>query len=270
MRTRDFAYAAVERSHVGRVRKVNEDRVLARSAIGLWAVADGMGGHQRGDLASTMLIDALEGIDPMNSGYAFLDSVQDAVQQVNRTLVAHARLSAPGSVIGSTVVALLAYGGHYACLWAGDSRGYLLRDGRLEQITRDHSMVQEMIDSGALKRSEASAFGRSNVITRAVGVHDRLALDLHSGPIRDGDQFLLCSDGLTNMVEDHQIAATMTGEPSLEAAADRLLETTLERGAKDNVSMVLIRAMIEQDGTLQPGGRAALPRGNADDSGWDR
>lgn len=267
---REFAFSAVERSHVGRIRKVNEDRVLARSALGLWAVADGMGGHQRGDMASMMLIDALDGIDPMNSGYAFLDNVQDAVQQVNRTLVAHARLSAPGTVIGSTVVALLAYGGHYACLWAGDSRGYLLRDRRLEQITRDHSMVQEMIDSGALNRSDASAFGRSNVITRAVGVHDRLALDLYSGPIADGDQFLLCSDGLTNMIDDQEIAELMMTEPSLDAAADRLLEITLQRGAKDNVSLVLIRAMTEQDDTLQPGGRTAEPRGNIYDSGWDR
>jgi len=247
-----FTFRTAERTHVGRVRKLNEDRVIARAPIGLWAVADGMGGHERGDLASTMLVDALAVVDPMTSGYAFLDSVQDAVQQVNRTLVAHARLSGPGTVIGSTLVALLAYAGHYACLWAGDSRGYLLRGGRLEQVTRDHSMVQEMIDSGALKRSDAAGFGRSNVITRAVGVHDRLALDLHTGPIAGGDRFLLCSDGLTNMVDDAFIADVLTMEPEPEAAADRLLEATLTRGAKDNVSLVLVDAAVEQDDTLQP------------------
>jgi serine/threonine protein phosphatase PrpC len=255
MAARDFAFEAVERSHVGHVRKINEDRVYARTSIGLWAVADGMGGHQRGDLASTMLIDALDAIDPMNSGYAFLDGVQEAVQQVNRTLVAHARLSAPGTVIGSTIVSLLAFGGHYACLWAGDSRGYLMRGSRLEQITRDHSMVQEMIDKGMLNRSDASRFGRSNVITRAVGVDDRLALDLHTGPITDGDQFLLCSDGLTNMVGDDQIAAVMAAGAGLDAAADELLRLALDRGAKDNVSLVLVRAMCEQDDTLRPGDR---------------
>lgn len=251
-----FAFQAAGRSHVGRVRKVNEDRVLCRTGNGLWAVADGMGGHSRGDMASTMLINALDGIDPMDSGYAFLDSVQVAVQQVNRTLVAHRRLSAPGTVIGSTIVTLLSFAGHYACLWAGDSRGYLLRDGSLEQITRDHSVVQELIDSGALARADAPSYGRSNVITRAVGVHDRLALDMHTGPFSDGDLFLLCSDGLTTMVHDSQIRDMLMGAPTIEAAADQLIETTLVRGAKDNVSVVLVRAVLEQDDTLQPGLRS--------------
>ncbi|SFS09765.1 PP2C family protein-serine/threonine phosphatase [Sphingomonas jatrophae] len=248
---RDLEFEAVERTHVGRVRKLNEDRVLGLTGLGLWAVADGMGGHQRGDMASTMLVDALTAIDPMNSGFAFLDSVQDTVQRVNRTLVAHARLSAPGTVIGSTIVVLLAYAGHYACLWAGDSRGYLLRNGRFDQITRDHSMVQELIDSGALNRAEASAYGRSNVITRAVGVSDRLAMDVHTGPIEGGDIFLLCSDGLTGMVDDATIAKVLTTSQSLDGAADRLIELALEHGGKDNVSVVLVRADPALDDTLQ-------------------
>jgi len=251
MKRRELGFVAVDRTHVGCVRKLNEDRVLSRTSLGLWAVADGMGGHQRGDLASTMIVDALVAIDPMDSGFAFLDNVQDVIQRVNRTLVAHARLSAPGTVIGSTVVVLLAFGGHYACLWAGDSRGYLLRGGRLEQITRDHSMVQEMIDSGALNRADAPAFGRSNVITRAVGVQDSLALDLHSGPIEGDDIFLLCSDGLTGMIDDHGIADILTTSQSLDGAADRLLDQALAHGGKDNVSFVLIRADAAQDDTLQ-------------------
>jgi serine/threonine protein phosphatase PrpC len=249
----EVVFEAEDRSHVGCVRKLNEDRVLSHVEMGLWAVADGMGGHQAGDLASTMLVDALAEIDTLGSGYAFLDNVQDTVQRVNRTLVAHARLSAPGTVIGSTLVALLAYEGHFACLWAGDSRAYLLRSGRFEQITRDHSMVQELIDSGALNRMEARSYGRSNVITRAVGVDDRLALDIHTGPIEEGDLFLLCSDGLTTMVEDGEIAAILLHEP-LAAAADRLISLTLDRGAKDNVSIVLVRAQTGQDITLQPRG----------------
>lgn len=255
MSTRAFVFEAVDHSHVGRVRKLNEDRVLSRTPMGLWAVADGMGGHHAGDLASTMLVDALAEIDTLGSGYAFLDNVEDAVQRVNRTLVAHARLSAPGTVIGSTLVALLAYDGYFACLWAGDSRAYLLRGGRLEQVTRDHSMVQELIDSGALNRVEARSYGRSNVITRAVGVDDRLALDLHSGPIEEGDLFLLCSDGLTTMIEDPEIAAILIDEP-LSSAAEHLLALTLDRGAKDNVSLILVRAEAAQDDTLQPGGLA--------------
>lgn len=251
MNCADFVYEAVDRTDVGRVRTLNEDRVLARTDAGLWMVADGMGGHQRGDLAATMLVDALAAVEAMDSGFAFLDGVQDTVQRVNRTLVSHARLSAPGTVIGSTVVVLLAYAGHYACLWAGDSRGYLLRGGRLDQITRDHSMVQEMLDSGALSRSEVGAFGRSNVITRAVGVSDRLALEVHTGPIAPGDIFLLCSDGLTGMIDDATIAATLSTSATLDAAADDLMALALDRGARDNVSLVLIRTDKAADDTLQ-------------------
>lgn len=244
-----LSFETAARTHVGCVRKLNEDRVIMRPQAGLWAVADGMGGHQAGDLASGMIVDALEQVDTLGSGYAFLDNVQASIQRVNRTLVAHARLSAPGTVIGSTLVALLAYQGHFACLWAGDSRAYLLRDGRFEQITRDHSMVQEMIDSGALNRADARSFGRSNVITRAVGVNDRLALDVYTGAIQPGDLFLICSDGLTTMADDNDIASVVAG-PSIEAAADALLAMTLDRGAKDNVSLILVRAATPLDDTL--------------------
>ncbi|RYY17723.1 MAG: serine/threonine-protein phosphatase [Alphaproteobacteria bacterium] len=236
------------RTHVGRVRKLNEDRLIARPDVGLWAVADGMGGHQAGDLAAGMIVDALSQVELLGSGYAFLDDVQDSVQRVNRTLVSHARLSAPGTVIGSTLVALLAYEGYFACLWAGDSRAYLMRDGRFEQITRDHSMVQELIDSGALNQHDARGFGRANVITRAVGVNDRLALDVYTGLIQPGDVFLICSDGLTTMMDDNEIAPIVAGQP-VEAASDTLLTTVLDRGAKDNVSIVLVRAELSVDDT---------------------
>ena len=158
------------RTHVGRVRKLNEDNYLDRSAVGLWTVADGMGGHQAGDVASTLIVEAMQQVDNFSSGYAFLDDVRDRLQRVNRTLIARAALLAPGSVIGSTVVVLLIYEDHYACLWAGDSRIYLLRKGMMHQLTRDHSMLQELLDSGSLHRAEAKSFRRSNVITRAVGV----------------------------------------------------------------------------------------------------
>lgn len=244
-----FRFESVGRTDVGRVRALNEDRFVDRPAIGLWAVADGMGGHQAGEVASGMLAEALAAVETFDSGYAFLDNVHDAIERVNRALVNHAAISAPGTVIGSTIVALIAFAGHYACLWAGDSRAYLLRGGRLEQITRDHSMVQEMIDSGALARRDAKSYGRSNIITRAVGVNDRLALDLHQGPIADGDIFILCSDGLTNMVDDHEIAASLRQNPTI-AAADELISTTLARGAKDNVTVVIVRATGDLDVTL--------------------
>ena len=251
MATINLRFASAGRTDVGKVRALNEDRFVDRPQIALWAVADGMGGHQAGEVASGMLYDALMAVETFGSGYAFLDNVQDAIERVNRALVSHAAISAPGTVIGSTIVVLIAYQGHYACLWAGDSRAYLLRGGHLEQITRDHSMVQEMIDSGALARRDAKSFGRSNVITRAVGVNDRLALDLHQGPIAGGDTFLLCSDGLTNMVDDHEIAAVLA-ESDIATAADVLIDMTLARGAKDNVTVVVVRADGDLDDTLDP------------------
>ena len=245
-------FESAGRTHVGLVRTLNEDRFVERPEVSLWAVADGMGGHQAGEVASGMLVDALMGVETLGSGYAFLDGVQDAVQRVNRALIAHAAIGAPGTVIGSTIVVLIAYAGHYACLWAGDSRIYLFRGGQLEQLTRDHSVVQEMIDSGAIARGDARSFGRSNVITRAVGVNDRLALDLHQGPILDGDVFLLCSDGLTTTIGDHEIAAHLHAG-RLETAADALIKATLGGGAKDNVTVVLVRAQVGADNTLELG-----------------
>jgi serine/threonine protein phosphatase PrpC len=251
-----LSFESAERTHVGCVRKLNEDRVLSRPDVGLWAVADGMGGHQAGDLAAGMLVEALAAIELLGSGYAFLEEVQESVQRVNRTLVAHARLARPGTVIGSTLVVLLAYEGHFACLWAGDSRAYRLRGDRLEQLTRDHSMVQELIDSGALKRADAAGYGRSNVITRAVGVNDRLALDVVSGPIEANDVFLLCSDGLTGMMSDGEIADELR-RSGIDAVGP-LLATTLERRARDNVSLVAIRAADPPDDTLRAARRPLL------------
>lgn len=243
-------FESVARTHVGKVRTLNEDRFVDRPQIALWAVADGMGGHQAGEVAAGMLAEALGAVETFGSGYAFLDNVQDAIERVNRALIAHAAISARGTVIGSTIVTLIAFAGHYACLWAGDSRAYLLRANRFEQLTRDHSMLQELLDSGALARRDAKSYGRANVITRAVGVNDRLALDLHQGPIVDGDLFLLCSDGLTNMIDDHEIADRLR-QPGLAAAADALIATALARGAKDNITLVLVRAASGLDDTLQ-------------------
>lgn len=253
----NLRFDSAGRTDVGKVRALNEDRFVDRPQIALWAVADGMGGHQAGEVASGMLAEALEAIEAPDSGYAFLDAVQDAVERVNRALVAHAAISNPGSVIGSTIVVLIAYAGHYACLWAGDSRIYLLRDNRLEQITRDHSMVQELLDSGALARRDVKNFGKSNIITRAVGVNDRLALDLHQGPILDRDVFLLCSDGLTNFVDDNEIADALSSLPP-RAAAEALIATTLARAAKDNVTVVVVRALADGDSTLDPAPRPYL------------
>lgn len=249
MTTGNLSFESVARTHVGLVRKVNEDNFVDRPLLGLWAVADGMGGHAAGDMASRLIAEALNGMDAASSGFAFLDEARESLMRVNRTLVAKAALLPAPSLIGSTVVIVLAYGGHYACLWAGDSRAYLLRDGQLRQLSRDHSMVQELIDTGNLSQADARGHKRSNMITRAVGVHPDLSLDLSEGVIEPGDVFLLCSDGLTGMLEDHEIALRLENL-SLEAAADSLIDDTLTRGARDNVTLVLVRAAANPDDTV--------------------
>ena len=158
-----LVFESFARTDVGKVRSLNEDNFCDRPEVGLWAVADGMGGHQAGEVASGLIVEALERVDDFSSGYAFLDDVRESIQRVNRTLIAKAAVMAPGTLIGSTVVILLAFGGHYACLWAGDSRAYILRRGRFEQISRDHSRLQELIDAGSLSRAEAKSYSRARM-----------------------------------------------------------------------------------------------------------
>lgn len=228
-------------THVGRVRQGNEDNYLDRPDAGLWAVADGMGGHEAGEVASGFLVHALGQVDARTSGYAFLDGIQAAVRRVNLDLRARASTLRPGAVIGSTLVVLLASEGCYACLWAGDSRAYRLRGGLLERITHDHSVAQDLIDSGALSPADARTSKAQHVLTRAVGVAETLALDMREGDIQAGDIFLLCSDGLTGMVEDDEIQRILLALPQAEAA-DALLALALDRGGRDNITLVLVRA----------------------------
>lgn len=236
-----LSFATAARTHVGLRLKHNEDGYLARPEVGLWAVADGMGGHQAGDLASRVVVDALGAIPQRPSGFALLSAVRDSLAAANRDLLAHAETLSKGAVIGSTVAALVTYEDHYACVWAGDSRAYLQRGELLMRLTHDHSLIQELIDTGQLDEAEARRRRISNIITRAVGAAETLELSESHGDIRPGDVFLLCSDGLTGLVEDAEIRDILATF-EIEAAADRLLGLTLERGARDNVTLMLVRA----------------------------
>ena len=233
-------FASASRSHAGRVRELNEDRLVDRPDLGLWAVADGMGGHRAGEVASGMIVEALEQVGGFRSGYAYLTAVCAELQAVNRALVARAAQTPGGGVMGATVVALLIFEDHYACVWAGDSRAYRLRRGKLSQITRDHSLVQAMVEAGELTPQDARVHSKANVVTRAVGAAESLKLDVEHGPALAGDLFLLCSDGLTGAVEDAELEALLACEGL--AAADDLLGLALMRGARDNVSFVLVGA----------------------------
>jgi serine/threonine protein phosphatase PrpC len=228
------------RTHVGLVRALNEDSFFEGPQIGLWAVADGMGGHQAGDVASRLTVEALAAVPAAGSGSALLGAVREALQAANRRLLETASAIGPGAVVGSTVVALLVREGHFACLWAGDSRAYRLRQGRLECITHDHSATQQMIDRGELSEFEARSHPSAHLITRALGIGEQLQPDLVHGEVEPGDVFLLCSDGLSGLIADDEIAQILRRQP-IAPAADALIARTLQRGAKDNVTVVLVQ-----------------------------
>jgi protein phosphatase/serine/threonine-protein phosphatase Stp1 len=223
-------------THPGAVRPRNEDALLDRPEIGLWAVADGAGGHGAGDVASSAIVAALQTIPPGLSAAELLAQVRLRLTEVHAGLQEEAARRGPGRILASTVVVMLARGEHFAMLWAGDSRGYLLRGGMLQRVTKDHSLVQELVDQGALREEEAESHPQANVITRAVGAHGELELDKISGRIVEGDRYLLCTDGLFKTIPEGEIAAMMSNGSDPTA----IVTDAVGRGARDNVSAVSI------------------------------
>jgi serine/threonine protein phosphatase Stp1 len=232
-------YYSAARTHVGAVRQRNEDAVLDRPEIGLWAVADGAGGHQRGDYASGRIIEALGGVIPPRSAARLIDDVRTRLRRVNQELRAKAADIGPKAIICSTVVVVLITDARSCCLWAGDSRCYLLRSGVLRQISHDHSYVQDLVDRGEIGPEAAADHPLANVVTNLLGAGDGLALEERWDQLEPGDILLLCSDGLCRALADPDIAAILRDHP-VEAAADRLIESAVSRSAKDNVSAVVI------------------------------
>lgn len=227
------------RTHPGARRPVNEDRVLDQPEAGLWAVADGMGGLSSGDVAAARVIEALAAVPPNPSGYTRLSELMLKLETVNAALFGDRMAGAPAS--GSTVVALLAHEAHYACLWAGDSRAYLLRDGVLAEITHDHSIVQQLVDDGLLSEQNRREHPSAHVITRAIGASRDVEVDRRFGRIEAHDVFLVCSDGLTGCIAEGEILAALSRD-HLGQAADELLSMALDRRAPDNVSFVIVKA----------------------------
>ena len=235
-------------THIGLVRQRNEDAFLERPelgpGIGLWAVADGMGGHEAGDFASASIVTALGAIEPLADLGDAVEAAATELEAVDGALRARAAKLGPAAVIASTVVVLLATAEEFACLWAGDSRLYRWRPGQLtgefRQLTIDHSKVQEMVESGLLRPEDAAHHPYSNIVTRSVG-GGRLEFSRLREAVQPGDRFLLCSDGLTNMVTDAEIAEELAAAPPREAAL-RLRDHVLARGAIDNVTIVIIHA----------------------------
>jgi serine/threonine protein phosphatase PrpC len=227
-------------THLGLVRRRNEDAFLDRPDRTLWAVADGMGGHEAGDLASRMIVDALGALEPSTDLDDFVHAAAAELTGVDAALRRRAALLGPGAVIASTVVVLLASAGGIACLWVGDSRLYRWRAGAFKQLTVDHSKVQEMVDAGLLRPEEMAGHPQSHIVTRSIG-GGHLEFGMLREKLQPGDRFLLCSDGLTNMVADSEIARELGMAPPGEAA-QRLTDLVLARGAIDNVTIVTVLA----------------------------
>jgi protein phosphatase/serine/threonine-protein phosphatase Stp1 len=224
---------------VGTVRRRNEDAVLERAEIGLWAVADGAGGHERGDYASSRIIAALREVDAMPSGLSLVEEVKESLAEVNREVRARAATIGPNALIGSTVAVLLIRDHQCRCLWAGDSRLYRMRAGQLRQLSRDQSHVQDLVDRGEILPEAAAAHPMANIVTNLIGAFDRLVLEERQDRLEPGDILLLCSDGLSSALTDTEIAHILTESP-LAAVADRLIERALDQGARDNVSAVVV------------------------------
>ena len=241
MNTPRFCWTSAALSDVGLVRRTNEDACLDAPERGLWAVADGMGGHACGDIASAMIVEALSKLTPPATLPAFVLAIRDYLRLVNTVLqAAAARRNV--SIIGSTVAVLAAIDGDCAVLWAGDSRAYLLRQGVLRQLTRDHSQVAEQVINQRVSGSQgmpAAEHGASNIVTRAVGAADTLLMDEASLAVVDGDVLLLCSDGLTKAVSDPEIArAVVPG--NCRHSAQALVALALQHGGEDNISVVVL------------------------------
>ncbi|MFT6898017.1 MAG: serine/threonine protein phosphatase PrpC [Paraglaciecola sp.] len=232
-------WVSIANTDIGTVRKVNEDDFLDAPQAGLWCVADGMGGHEKGDVASRMIVDHLDHLAAQAALPPGTQQVKKSLLQVNKNLFELGMSLPETAVIGSTVVVLLFDQQNAHCIWAGDSRIYRLRQGTFTRLTTDHSQVQEMVDSGILTPEQAEAHPSANVITRAVGASDDLELDQVSCELQSGDIFLLCSDGLNKVMSDDEIADLLRICP-LQSVGETLIQTALDRNARDNVTVVAV------------------------------
>jgi len=233
---------AAARSDVGRRRRTNEDRHGEDPTLGLFLVADGMGGHTAGQVASGIAIEAmLEAVRAYSAGGSLTERLRGAVARANEQIF-HAAVVRPElSGMGTTLVALLVAGGRAAVAHVGDSRVYRVRAGRIRQLTDDHSLVGELQRRGEISAAAAREHPHRHVLTRALGVRIEVEPDLGELTLEPGDVFVLCSDGLTQHLRDEEIAKAVDGEPDLDGACRRLVALANARGGEDNVTVLLVR-----------------------------
>jgi len=229
---------SAETSHQGCVRKRNEDSILSCPHLGLWAVADGMGGHLAGDYASQHIVSVLNELSFDALTTQGLQAVEHILRQAHDTIHHYSRDTLGGKTVGSTVCVLLLDDEKAHCLWMGDSRIYRYRQGHLEALTRDHSQAFELLERGVLSPSEVDTHPSSHVLTRAMGCGEFI-LDCSSHTLEKGDIFLLCSDGLYGALTRAEIESNLASK-AVGDSVTALLQQALEKGARDNVSLIRV------------------------------
>jgi PPM family protein phosphatase len=248
------------RTDVGLIRSGNEDNYLIVPEKGMFMVADGMGGHAAGEVASEMAVriiaqdlGSFRGLSPDEAATRMTQAIRDANAAIyERTLSEHDKRG-----MGTTSTVLVLHSNRYLLGQVGDSRGYLMRDGVFHQVTKDHSYVQEQVDAGYLTPEQARTHPYSNVITRCVGASGDVTPDLFSGVVRAGDVFLLASDGLTGMLEDEVLASIIKSDGTPEKWVDRLVGEANRRGGLDNITVIIVRVDSVEDPTADPSQSAA-------------
>ncbi len=252
------------RTDVGLIRSGNEDNYMLIPERGVFIVADGMGGHAAGEVASEMAVriisqdlGSFKGLGAEDAATRMINAIRQANAAIyERTLSEHDKRG-----MGTTSTVLVLHSTRYLVGQVGDSRGYLLRDGVFHQLTKDHSYVQEQVDAGYLTPDQARTHPYANVITRCVGASGDVTPDLFSGVVRPGDVFLLASDGLTGMLEDEVLAAILQAGDTPEKWVDRLVAEANRRGGLDNITVIVVRvdSVDEGAGEAAPAGTAADP-----------
>ncbi|MGN6728367.1 MAG: PP2C family protein-serine/threonine phosphatase [Rhodanobacteraceae bacterium] len=225
-------------THVGLRRAHNEDTYWADGALGLWLVADGMGGHEYGEVASAIARDTL--VREVGEGR----NLSDAIRAADEAIIALSQRRSAGLPMGTTVAALRAQGDDYEVAWVGDSRVYLWQNDALQQLSQDHSYVQELVAQGAISAEQARNHPHRNMVTQALGITDpqQLHLETRTGKLEPGMQFLICSDGLTEEVDDEAIATLLArNELAAQECVEHLVLAALDSGGSDNITVLLVR-----------------------------
>jgi protein phosphatase len=250
-------FAHVEVTDVGRVREHNEDDIGSDPEIGLWVLADGMGGYNAGEVASGIAVkttidlvseacrrEQRGEIEPETGYMRQTITLRDAIMRANKIIHQTAQTQPQCEGMGTTLVACLFFDNRISIAHVGDSRLYRMRDNRFEQITMDHSLLQELVDRGYYSAEEAQRSTNRNYVTRALGVEPQVEVEVQEVEVRKGDYFLLCSDGLPDMVEDEDIHLTInTFSSSIDMIGEQLIKLTNDNGGRDNVSIIVVRIL---------------------------